>query len=424
MKHVKPLQQNLFRQLISIAVIMCGIIFLSLGILLPKVLLPVYEKNIYQYLKQPLELLEQDFDDDKIASDVAYIYMTSDGEILSSGNFQDVIKSTPEQIVSKINEDYGKFRYLGKTYYYNSSYSHYVTKVSLTNDQYITQMKQDVLSTIFPILLITLLLISGLIIWWSRRLVKKIERLKEKVDNLSNDGYVDNDTYYVDDELKALSEAIDKMKSTLKEQDEYKNQMYQNISHDFKTPLTVIKSYIEAVDDGVQDKDQALDVIREQVDKLEVKVHSLLYLNKLNYIKDSKNYSREKVDVTDVIRTSVEKFKIQRPELNWEIHIEDKNTVFNGSYDMWEAIIDNLLNNFMRYADKVIKVTIKNGKITFYNDGPNIDSNILNDIFTPYKKGIKGQFGLGLSIVKKTIALVGYEITVKNEKKGVSFMIK
>ena len=91
---------------------------------------------------------------------------------------------------------------------------------------------------------------------------------------------------------------------------------------------------------------------------------------------------------------------------------------------MWEAIIDNLLNNFVRYADKSIKITIKNNKIILYNDGPNIDPNILNDIFTPYKKGVKGQFGLGLSIVKKTIMLLGYEISVHNEKKGISFIIK
>ena len=91
---------------------------------------------------------------------------------------------------------------------------------------------------------------------------------------------------------------------------------------------------------------------------------------------------------------------------------------------MWETIIDNILNNFMRYAVKEVKITIKDKSISFYNDGENIDENILNDIFSPYKKGIKGEFGLGLSIVKKTIKLFGYEISVKNEKKGVTFIIK
>ena len=117
----------------------------------------------------------------------------------------------------------------------------------------------------------------------------------------------------------------------------------------------------------------------------------------------------------------IDKFKLQRPDINWEVHLEDKNNIFNGTYDMWETIIDNLLNNFMRYTDKVIRITVKNNKIVLYNDGNNIDEKILNDLFTPYKKGIKGQFGLGLSIVKKTITLFGYDITVKNEKKGVLY---
>ena len=91
---------------------------------------------------------------------------------------------------------------------------------------------------------------------------------------------------------------------------------------------------------------------------------------------------------------------------------------------MWEAIIDNILSNFTRYAKTKITITVKNKKITFYNDGPNIDENILNDLFTPYKKGINGQFGLGLAIVKRTISLLGYEVSAKNEKNGITFTIK
>ena len=91
---------------------------------------------------------------------------------------------------------------------------------------------------------------------------------------------------------------------------------------------------------------------------------------------------------------------------------------------MWETIIDNLLNNFMRYAKKEIKITIKNQKITLFNDGPNIDKSIIDNIFTPYKKGLNGMFGLGLSIVKKTLELLKYDISVDNVKNGVNFIIK
>ena len=420
----KKLKYDLNRQLISIGILICGIIFIALGILLPKVLTPIYENNIYQYLKQPLELIDYEIGDDEIGSDVAYLYITSQKEVVSSENFSKVINVEPTEILSEIDHDFGKFQYKGKTYYYNTSYNKFVTKISLTDDSYITDMRKDILYTIFPILLITLLIISGLLLLWSRKLVKKIEHLKQKVDNLSNDDYDDTYTYDEDDELKALSVAIDKMRENLKKQENYKNQMYQNISHDFKTPLTVIKSYIEAIQDGIQTVPQGLKVIEEQVNKLELKVHSLLYLNKLNYFKERKDVTVEKVNVQQMINNSVEKMKNIRPDVKWTVYTKSSESIMKGTYDMWEAVVDNILSNFVRYAEKEIKVTIKGSKITFYNDGPKLDEKDLENIFSPYKKGINGQFGLGLSIVRETLAFCGYEVTVKNEKKGVSFMIQ
>lgn len=420
----KKLKYDLNRQLISIGILVCGIIFIALGILLPKVLTPIYENNIYQYLKQPLELIDYEIGDDEIGSDVAYLYITSKKEVISSENFSKVINVEPTEILSKIDNDFGKFQYKGKTYYYNTSYNKFVTKISLTDDSYITDMRKDILYTIFPILLITLLIISGLLLLWSRKLVKKIEHLKQKVDNLSNDDYDDTYTYDEDDELKALSVAIDTMRENLKKQENYKNQMYQNISHDFKTPLTVIKSYIEAIQDGVQTVPQGLKVIEEQVNKLELKVHSLLYLNKLNYFKERKDLTVEKVNVQQVIYNSVEKMKNIRPDVKWTVYTKNSETIMKGTYDMWEAVVDNILSNFVRYAEKEIKVTVKGNKLTFYNDGPKLNEKDLENIFSPYKKGINGQFGLGLSIVRETLAFCGYEVTVKNEKKGVSFMIQ
>lgn len=415
------LKTTLYRQLISIAIIICGIIFISLGLLLPKLLLPIYEKNIYQYLKQPLELIENNVETAEF-DDVAYLYIVED-QVIASENLKDIIDIDTKQILNNINSEYGKFNHLGKTYYYYSIKTQYINKVALTNNDYILQIRSDIMKTLLPIIVGTLLIAVGIILFWARQLVIKIEHLKEKVDNLDNDKYEDKFEYVVDDELSVLSTAIDDMKSTLKKQDEYKNQMYQNISHDFKTPLTVIKSHMEAIEDGVMEAQEGGSIIKEQINKLELKVHSLLYLNKLAYLKGIEEYTNEKIDVKPILESSISKFKIQRPDVNFSLTIVGK-TLFNGTYDMWEAITDNLLNNFMRYAEKEIKITIKNNKITFYNDGPNIDEPIFDDMFTPYKKGINGQFGLGLSIVKKTLSLLGYEISVSNEKKGVNFIIK
>lgn len=417
-------KQNLSKQLIIVIVVIFSIITIGLGLLLPKILLPIYEKNIYAFLKYPLDLIDSDIGISQSNTDIAYLYITNEGALITSPNLEKMIKLTPGKIIEKVNREQGKFVYLGNVYYYYTSKDKYITKIVLTNDNYIEKIKSDILYTIFPVLMFTLILSLGIVLLWSRGLIKKIEHLKDKIDNLDNDNYVDKHKYNVDDELKSLSVSIDNMKNALKEQEEYKNQMYQNISHDFKTPITVMKSYIEGMEDGIEDKDDGLIVIKQQLNKLELKVHSLLYLNKLNYIKDLKTYNNETVDVAKIISKSIQKFTLASPNIKWEIHIEDKKTIFKGTDDMWEAIIDNLFNNFVRYAETIIKITIKNGKIIFYNDGTNIDPNILNDIFTPYKKGIKGQFGLGLSIVKKTISLFGYEIIVNNEKKGVSFIIK
>ena len=423
---MKPLKNNLMKQLVTKGIIIVLIIALSLIILLPRLLLPIYEKNIYEYLKKPLELIDIDINsnDHVTSSDVAYIYIKSNGDIVTSSNYSNIINASYDIVIEKMDKEYGKFYFQGKTYYYYTMSVNGDYRVSISTSNYVLEIRKDILFTIYPIIFITLLVISALLVFWASNLALKIEHLKEKIDNLDNDDYVDNYDYLVDDDLKVLSEAIDNMKLHLKKEEEYKNQMYQNISHDFKTPLTVIKSYIEAVDDGVESTETATKVIKEQINKLEIKVHSLLYLNKLNYIKDFNEYKNSQVDLSQILSSCVEKFKIQRPDIEFKICIMDKRTIFNGTFDMWETIIDNLLNNFMRYASKQIKITVKNGKINFYNDGPNINEDVLDDIFTPYTKGIKGQFGLGLSIVKKTITLLEYEIIVKNDKKGVNFMIK
>lgn len=417
------LKHNLYRQIITIVLIMFAIIYISVAIILPKVLAPIYEKNIYLNLKTPLDVIQHDLSDNEIDDNIAYIYV-KDGVVNKSNNLTDVIDLSTEQVLEKINNDYGKFAYRGKTYYYNTKSDTYSYKVAITNDDYVEQMKSDIWKSLFPILIITLLFMLVVVAVWSQVLAEKIKILKEKVDNLDNDNYVPKMPFKAEDELKVLSEAIDEMKMTLKTQDEYKNQMYQNISHDFKTPLTVIKSYIEAIEDGVEDEKDGLQVIKQEIKKLEIKVHSLLYLNKLTYIKDMDAYKNETINIVDILPPAIQKFKLTRPDVKWKLNIVDKKTIFKGTESMWEAIIDNILSNFIRYAKKNVKITVKGHRIILFNDGEAIDETIFNDIFTPYKKGIKGEFGLGLSIVKKTLSLLGYEISVKNEKNGISFIIK
>ena len=149
-----------------------------------------------------------------------------------------------------------------------------------------------------------------MIVFWSSTVVRKIERLKNKIDNIDNPDYDHKIDFQLNDEIRSLALAIEDMRISLKNQEEYRNQMYQNISHDFKTPLTVIKSYIEAVEDGVESESTALSTIKDQTDRLEQKVHSLLYLNKLDYLKDKNKDSKELVDMEKMIKEEVEKVQV------------------------------------------------------------------------------------------------------------------
>lgn len=415
-------KNNLSKQLLFVVSIAFVLLFISLGAILPRLLIPVAESNIYSYLSEPLKIYDTDVDNKLLNTEIAYIYVSTD-IIATSKNIRKVITYEKiENILKKMKEPYGKFIYNHKTYYYYTLKNNEITKIAISDDSYINRTKASILSAIFPLVLGTFLLIGLMLVFWSSVVVRKIEKLKNKIDNIDNPDYNHKVDFTTDDEIRSLALAIEDMRISLINQEEYRNRMYQNISHDFKTPLTVIKSYIEAVEDGVEDKTIALETIKEQTDKLEQKVHSLLYLNKLDYLKNSKNISREKIDMEKIINQEVDKFKFHRKDVKFEIQIDSKSKYY-GSLENWETILDNLLSNFMRYANTIIKITAKQNKIILYNDGNQIDNDFLEGIFTPFRKGIKGEFGLGLSIVKKTLNLMDYDITIKNEKKGVSFII-
>lgn len=415
-------KNNLSKQLLILVGVAFVLMFVSLGAILPRILIPVAEDNIYNYLREPLKIYDTDVDNKLLDTEIAYLYL-SDDTIATSRNINDVIKYKDiNDIIEKMNESYGKFIYNHKTYYYYTLKNNEITKIAISNDLYINKTKTDILGAVFPLVLSTFLLIGLMLVFWSTIVVRKIEKLKNKIDNIDNPDYNNKIDFIVDDEIRSLALAIEDMRISLINQESYRNQMYQNISHDFKTPLTVIKSYIEAVEDGVEDKETAFTTIKEQTEKLEQKVHSLLYLNKLDYLKNTNVSQNELIDMEKVINQEVEKFKFHRKDVKFDI-ICDKKSKYYGSIENWETILDNLLSNFMRYANKEIKITAKQNKIILYNDGDQIDEDFLEGIFTPFRKGIKGEFGLGLSIVKKTLNMMGYDITIKNEKIGVSFII-
>jgi len=277
---------------------------------------------------------------------------------------------------------------------------------------------------ILPTMVTTTLIMMMLIFAWSNNVVYKIKRLKYKTENIVSDKYKEGEHFTIDDELNMLSKSIDATRKELKEKEEYKNYMFQNMSHELKTPISVIDSYIEGIDDGVIEYNEGLKVIKEQTVKLKEQVNTMLYFNKIDYMKEQNEFIKQKVDILKLVSSSVEKYKMQRQDVEFVIVTKQKETEFLGIEEMWQTVIDNMLGNFVRYAKSKIAITIKKNRLEFFNDGEHIAEDVLANIFSPYTKGKKGQTGLGLSIVKRITDIFRYEITVNNIEEGVLFLIE
>ena len=88
------------------------------------------------------------------------------------------------------------------------------------------------------------------------------------------------------------------------------------------------------------------------------------------------------------------------------------------------TVIENILDNALRYAKSEITIDLKADRCIIYNDGPNIPEDRIEQIFKPYEKGTGGQFGLGLAIVRRVLTAYHYTIKIKNLNIGVQFIIE
>lgn len=421
---------NLSSQLTYLTLAALIISMLVFNVILRAVLLPFYEENIYTYLKQPASNIG--IDNNKLNSDCAFVIQTKNGATIVSNNFDKLFKNTSvEKVLKNVKETQGKFNIGINTYYYSVGYTssdrvQTGRNIIFTDDTLIRNQRNNLNRIIFPTMIITILILTAILFTWSKYIVNKIKILKKKTENIDNDNFIheqDFKEFMVDDELNMLNLSIEKTRKNLKAKEEYKNLMFQNLSHELKTPISVIKSYIEGIQDEVIDEKEALPIILEETDRLSNQVQTILHFNKIDYMKEMTVYKNSKVNLISLIEKSINKFKVQRQEIKWNLEVQENLTEYTGTEDMWQKVIDNILSNFERYAKENIKIIVKDNYLEFENDGEKIPEELIENIFLPYSKGPKGQTGLGLGVVKSTVNLFGYEIKAENENNSVKFVI-
>ena len=158
----------------------------------------------------------------------------------------------------------------------------------------------------------------------------------------------------------------------------------------------------------------------KQADILNHKVKQLIELTKLEH--NVTEQERQDISIREVIQHIYDQQKFRRDDVQFILDL-DQSTYY-GVYDYFFSAFSNIVDNMLRYAASKISITLKNNVLTFENDGEHIEESMIQTLFKPYEKGPKGQFGLGLSIVKKTMDLFQLSIEVYNTKDGVGFTIK
>ena len=317
-----------------------------------------------------------------------------------------------------------KGEYMNKLFYYR------IVKVdkdtyliSIAGSDYSIALIDSLRNQVIYIIYFFFFLLGTVLIVWVMSLIRPLKKIKIYIDEITNrqpsELNIDRQ-----DEIGVVSQALVEMKEDLEKQERVKEEMIHNISHDLKTPIALIQTYGQSVKDDIYpygDKNSSMDIILENAHRLEYKVKSLLYLNRLDYL-----YS-ENIELHDIhMKELIEKVVSQMDALNPHIHVtmDLDDCIFQGDEEHWRVAIENIIENASRYAKSKIHILLKHQILEIYNDGDHIDDDLIDFLFEPYIKDDHGQFGLGLSIVFKIVNMFGYSVCAYNRHVGVSFVIR
>ena len=243
-------------------------------------------------------------------------------------------------------------------------------------------------------------------------------------------------------ELVDLTNALNDMKDELSKTEELQKDLMANVSHDLKTPLTMIKAYAELIlDININDKEKCknnLNTIIEEVNRLNTLVNDILALTKVQNDLDKLDISS--FDLIKLIEKIVKQHNIYVIKDGFSIefiHDNIKELVIEADKKKIEQVIYNLLNNALNYTGEDKKVIIKvveddkDYTIMVIDSGKGIDKKELDHIFDRYYRSKKNHkryvygTGLGLSIVKNILLLHNFDYGVTSKKnKGTTFYFK
>lgn len=402
-----------------------------------KVASEITENNLENLEK---EIYENDMCAEVYYEDKIYGYNTQNKDcILSSSNARivnaknKIITGSSKKSLIKIIDP----RYDSKSIMYG---------VKLNDNLYIilNTKLEDVNSTtnvlsgqLIYITFIVIILSAVMSILVSNMLNKPILKITNKAKAMAKGNYEPDEEVYNIKELDELTTTLNYAKSEIKNTDELRKDLMANVSHDLKTPLTMIKAYAEMARDinynNKAKRNENLSVIIQEADRLNVLVNDILNLSKLENNKDE--LTMEDYDIVDEIKSILNRYQIIKETENYKLLLNAPEiAVVHADKNKINQVLYNLINNAINYTgeDLTVKINVTESKnnylIEVIDSGKGIDKKELNQIWTKYYKNEKNHkrnvvgTGLGLSIVQNILVKHNFKYGVESTKnKGTKF---
>lgn len=267
--------------------------------------------------------------------------------------------------------------------------------------------------------------------------LQKLER-RDELGDLSQginfmSAHIKNDIETLKEREQKLQSAIDKLTKLEKTQKEF----IGNITHEFKTPLTIIRACVDLIDmygDDLAMTKKAKENISIEVDRLHEMVEKSIELSKIE--KYEFKQEPEIIELSDLIESVINRLKGKAEKFDVNIYYDANHCLIQADEDSLTHVFINLLDNAIKYNKPSGKIVVRNYKkedaayIEFQDTGIGIPLEQKDSIFQPFYRVNKefsrqtGGTGLGLSLVKTILEKQKGSITLKESSPtGSTFLV-
>ncbi|MCR5785421.1 MAG: two-component sensor histidine kinase [Eubacterium sp.] len=243
----------------------------------------------------------------------------------------------------------------------------------------------------------------------TKQLLKPIEMMARNIQD------ADYEAPYK--ELEPFSEIIKRQHADILSSAKARQDFTANVSHELKTPITAISGYAELLENGMANEEQKVHFyqeIRRNADRLLVLINDIIRLSELD--RSEREPAFEKIDLYSIAKECMEDLSISANQRNVELLFEGSECMMVGNKDMLKELIENLVQNAIRYNNEGGKVLVRvtddeRPKLIVKDNGIGIPAAEQKRVFERFYRVDKsrskatGGTGLGLAIVKHIVEI-------------------